>query len=212
MTSSSKIEADYVELINEALDQISIDSVADFAVVQCALQHISTPHSNYEIPTQYQERINAIREYLESPELYVQNKEDYAEFKELIKARIVSKISELESMDQNQKLSYIDAQAKRKSATTENQKIMSKSKAPKPGDAAHVLSEEERHIEIQSSRREHQAYGRQARSSTPGTLFFAEPRPQQADSDDHLQAASLLNRVQAGIEQAVAFGRGLFFA
>ena len=92
-------------------------------------------------PQKYQEKMSIIKEYLQCPEDYVESQENFDEYKEIIIERIIAKIEELKSLNQNQKMSYIQIQAHRKAQITQNQQIMSQHKPPVPGSDAHVMLE-----------------------------------------------------------------------
>lgn len=150
MPFTSKIKADYVEMINYSLDNITIDSIEDFVLVQQALQLVILANSqqpitdiDHQLPEKYKAKILSINAYLKDPEDYVQKETDYDEYKQIIKDRITSKINELGSLNQEQKKLYIQNQFASKTKIAENQAIMSKHTPPQPGTDAHVLSEDE---------------------------------------------------------------------
>lgn len=99
MSLSNKLRADYIELINQQLDNIQIISLDDFEIAQHALQHIVQPQEGYSFPEKYQEKMFSINDYLQSPEDYVEHKQNYSEYQQIIRARIVAKINELQSLN-----------------------------------------------------------------------------------------------------------------
>lgn len=94
MPFTSKLRADYVELINQELDTIQIDSLEDFALVEQALQNIIQPAEGYSSPEKYREKMFFIKGYLQSPELYVTHEQNYDEYTQIIRDRITAKINE----------------------------------------------------------------------------------------------------------------------
>lgn len=118
MPFTSKIKADYVKMINDSLDNITIDSIEDFVLVQQALQLVILSNSQqpttdieHQLPEKYKAEILFINAYLKDPEDYVQKETDYDEYKQIIKDRITSKIDELSSLNQEQKRILIQNQS-----------------------------------------------------------------------------------------------------
>jgi hypothetical protein len=68
LRDDKKLRADYVELINDQLDSIQIDSLEDFETAQKALQNIVNPTKGYLVPEKYQDKISGIEDYLQFPE------------------------------------------------------------------------------------------------------------------------------------------------
>lgn len=149
MPLSSKLKADYIELINQQLDRVQIDSVEDFELAQQALQNIIQPTTGYDIPEKYREKMFLIKDYLQSPEYYVEHEQNYNEYKQIIIDRITVKIDELQSLSATQKQSYIQNQQDHRARTTTNQQIMSQHRPPQPGSDAHVQTEAQWLAELQ---------------------------------------------------------------
>lgn len=143
MPLTSKLRADYIELINKQLDTIQIDSLEDFALAEQALQNIILPVEGYLSPEKYREKIFFIKDYLHSPEDYVQHEQDYKEYQQIIRERIAAKAGELQSLDMTQKQSYIQHQQAQRAQTTINQQTMAQRRPPQPGSDAHVQTEDE---------------------------------------------------------------------
>lgn len=150
MSLSSQCRAEYAELINQQLDNIPIHSIEDFELVKQCLKEIIQADSEsllHHLPEKYQDRMLYIRGFLLSPEDYVEQNQNYNEYKQLITDRIFSKIGEIESFNITQKLSYIQNQVDIASTTLINQDIMKQAIAPKPGSLNHTLPDEESNVE-----------------------------------------------------------------
>ncbi|MDA8561490.1 hypothetical protein N9L02_00055 [Gammaproteobacteria bacterium] len=107
MPFSTKLKADYIEMINHQLDNIKIEVLNDFTLVQEFLLGIIDPLNYFSAP-KYSEAMNDIREYLDSPENWVEDSSDYEEYRKIIVDRITSKIDELKNMSVSQKKAYIE--------------------------------------------------------------------------------------------------------
>ena len=149
MPFTTKLKADYIELINQSLDTIMMDTVEDFAVVQQALENMLELNPEYQVTEKYKEKMISINFYLNEPEDYVQHESDYAEYQQIIKERIESKIKELGSLNTEQKQTYIQVQAAAKAQVATNQQAMSHHTSPLPGSEAHVISLEEHLAELE---------------------------------------------------------------
>lgn len=150
MPLTSKLRADYVELINNQLDTIKFDSLEDFVLVEQALQNIIQPMENYSQPEKYREKMSFIEEYLQSPEDYVEHESNYSEYQQIIRERINAKILELQSLDMTQKQFYIQHQQTLRSQIQANQQTMAERRPPEPNSDSHVISEEQWHAEEQN--------------------------------------------------------------
>ena len=154
MPLSTKLRAEYAELIAQSLDNIPIDSLEDFDSVHQALQNIIRPAASrhsiaYTVPEKYKDRMFAIKDHLQDPGDYVEHERDYDEYKQIIRDRITSKIQELQSFDSAQKEAYIQNQHDRRSQTTVNQEIMAQHMPPEPESDRHVLTEQQWHAQQQ---------------------------------------------------------------
>jgi len=143
MSLSNKLRAEYIELINQQLDNIQIESLEDFEIAQQALQNIIQPVEGYAPPEKYREKMFLIKDNLQSPEDYVEYERNYSEYQQIIRDRIIAKINELQSLNTTQKQSYIENQQAQRSQTATNQQIMAQRRPPQPDDAAHVQTEAE---------------------------------------------------------------------
>lgn len=143
MALPSNLRADYVELINAELDSIPIEQLDDVNLVIQGLRTIQNLEIDSHTNSAIADRIQSIRVYLESPEMYVQDKVNYEEFRSIILERIEAKIRELNALSLLEREDYIRVQQTRKNQAINNHKIMSERSAPEPGSEAHVLTEEE---------------------------------------------------------------------
>lgn len=137
MTLSNKLIADYVEMINEALDKIPITKNEEFELTAQELQHLITPpisarkdcvfalfncffktppnenlpllptRSNSNLSREAQSQIEYVRYYLENPREFVALKQHYVPYQEILKKRIAAKIIELKSFNEEEKERYI---------------------------------------------------------------------------------------------------------
>lgn len=158
MPLTTKLIADYIELINHQLDNLLIETIDDFESVREALNHIIPPpapryltrfvrsfsrnlnQTTYVVPEKYQESMDYIKSFLEEPENYVQDRANYNQYKRIIRERIAAKIKELQNLSEPRKQAYIQAQSARRAQVTANQAIMSQHQAPTAGSGAHSLS------------------------------------------------------------------------
>ena len=143
MPLSSKLKADYVELINDRLDKIPIESIEEFNVVIQSLQNIISPVSGFRAHEKYRDRMFVINDYLKTPEDYVEFEDDFAEYQQIVQDRIAQKIAELQALNNAQKNAYIQSYREGQDIAAVNQQIMAERLPPEPGSDAHVLSEEE---------------------------------------------------------------------
>ena len=143
MPLSSKFKADYVEFINDQLDKIPIESIEEFNVVIQSLQNIISPISGFKVNEKYKDRMFIIKDYLNSPEDYVESEDDFDEYQQIIKDRIEKKTTELQTLNNSQRNAYIQNYQAGRNVATINQQIMAERLPPDPNSDAHVLSEEE---------------------------------------------------------------------
>ena len=127
MPFTPKLKADYIEMINQSLDSIRLESVEDFKLVRNALEAVIKRESNatLSVEEKYKENIFFINDYLKEPGDYVADEKNYIEYEEIIKGRIEVKIEEFDSLDTQQKEQYIQNQHDRMSEVSSNQQIMS---------------------------------------------------------------------------------------
>jgi hypothetical protein len=157
MPLTSELRADYIELINQQLDSLPVETLEDFDLVRGALNNIIPPTPRYlarffdlfsrnptriavAVPEKYQERMDYIKNFLEKPENYVQDRANDNEYKHIIRDRITAKINEFQALSKPQKQAYIQAQSDRLTQVRANQATMSRRQAPAVGSEAHTLS------------------------------------------------------------------------
>lgn len=175
MSLTSKLKADYIELINAQLDHIPIECVEEFDLIKEALSNICSPTAGYSVPEALRERIFNISDILNSPKDYVEFEENYAEYQKIIRGRIEKKVVELQSWSEEQKLAYIKTHQERRTAAAQYQEKIAGHQAPKPGSEAHTISEREMLLQ---SQRQFEEEARQRRTSDatrlPGEQFFRQ--------------------------------------
>jgi len=125
MTLSSKLRAEYVELINQALDTIPMLKSADFRTAVVNLKKIiSSASGAIDFDPEFKESMDMVYEYLHQPELYIAARADDAEYQQIIKDRIQAKINEFNSFSPAQKYQYVMNQKEMRDRVAKNQKIM----------------------------------------------------------------------------------------
>ena len=100
---SNKLIAEYNELASQHLDSIKVDKVQDFDQIKIAL---STLLEQNKVETSYpalKEKIEDIKDLIDSPEIWVQDKKNYRQYQSIIKTRILAKINEIENMSLKKK-------------------------------------------------------------------------------------------------------------
>src|SRR3990167_4907138 len=110
MPLSSKLRAEYVELINQALDTIPMLKPADFGTAVRDLEKILASTSGggtLDFDPQLKESMETVHEYYIQPESYVAARTDDAEYQQIIKDRIQAKINEFNSFTSTQKHQYV---------------------------------------------------------------------------------------------------------
>lgn len=145
MPLSSKLKADYVELINSYLDNLPITTIDEFNLIRSALKNMVTPVEDYVAP----EALQGISELLDSPDIYVELPEDYAEYQEILRQRISTKEDEFLSFNDAQKISYILEKQANRAKAAEVQVRLAAHEPPLPGSDAHVLTEDEWLMQMQ---------------------------------------------------------------
>ena len=121
MPFSSKLKADYVEMINGELDNIPIFKKEEFALVaqelenclnSCfvlAIKSLFGPAKKI-LPKEIQDQITYVRYCLETPKDFVASKENYDEYQKILIERIKAKITELRSYTNKGMEDYITFQ------------------------------------------------------------------------------------------------------
>lgn len=140
---STKLQAEYADLVNQYLDHIPIASVNEFSTVADALGTITDPKTSRTVPNGLKERISSIQELLDQPELYVENKKDYAAYRKVILDRVAAKVRELSSMTLAEKERYMAEGHERKERTAHFQNITVSARPPAPNSEAHTISDEQ---------------------------------------------------------------------
>jgi hypothetical protein len=202
MPLSSKLQAEYAEFINSQLDNIPTNNPGDFILVIEALENILSPQDIYTAPDYLRERLASINDYINSPEAYVQNAQDYPEYQEIIINAIRRKIAEFSVFSDEQKLAYIQEQQQRRDTAAAGQAIMSSREAPQPGSDRHVLPEQQWLEEMQGAHISHGEHG-----------FFSrnERRPHIPEGARVLEDGTIETR-QMSIERVVNLSNGLIIA
>ncbi|STY28205.1 Uncharacterised protein [Legionella wadsworthii] len=122
MPISSKLKADFVELINGELDRIPVESFEDFNLIAQELQNIicfsvascfksiffAQPKST--LPKNTLEQIDYVRFCYNNPKDYVASSEHYSEYQKILKERIQAKIIEFQKFTEKEKQSYMSFQ------------------------------------------------------------------------------------------------------
>ncbi|WP_068467214.1 hypothetical protein [Candidatus Protochlamydia phocaeensis] len=149
MSFSTKLRAEYAELANQYLDNIPVEKSEDFELIKEALQTITDSSVVHPVPKALESRVKAIKDLIEAPELFVQDRKDYDEFKGIILQRVVAKIQEINNLSIAEKERYIAVQKELKEKTTQEQSIMANRQPPSVGSPGHVISESEWHMQQQ---------------------------------------------------------------
>ncbi|MCR9192744.1 MAG: hypothetical protein NXI01_08835 [Gammaproteobacteria bacterium] len=149
MPLTLKLRTDYTERINEQLDKIPIESTEDFNLVSESLQKILNPGSGFVVPSKYNDRIFEIKDSLDCPEEHVAVEENFVEYQNIIRTRIVHKIEELKALNASQKESYVQNQQEERARGIAAREIMAQHEPPRPGSEAHTVSERQWHALMQ---------------------------------------------------------------
>ncbi|MBI2786786.1 MAG: hypothetical protein HYX60_11010 [Legionella longbeachae] len=128
MAFSSKLIADYVELINGELDKIPVKLINEFDLIADELQNFikskslfsnliellnSTVEKKSLLSEAAQEQLAYVRYLLNTPKDYVKSPKDYAEYQEILKNRIQAKIIEFRTFTNLEKEAYLKFQQER---------------------------------------------------------------------------------------------------
>ena len=118
MPLTTKQIAEYVELINNALDNIPVENKRDFIPIWEGLQDIVQFNENRTTKNEaIQEHLSGITDILNEPALGYAPPEIFPEFQDIIRQRIAAKIQELQEMTRSQQARYMRKQ-KQKTAKT----------------------------------------------------------------------------------------------
>lgn len=119
MSFSSKLKADYVELINGELDRIPVERVAEFSLIAQELQKLIAPafvlslkslfgcSSKSTLPKATQEQIAYVSYCYKTPKDFVQTAEDFPQYQQILRDRITAKITEFQTFTEKEKTAYI---------------------------------------------------------------------------------------------------------
>ncbi|MBS0652902.1 MAG: leucine-rich repeat domain-containing protein [Verrucomicrobia bacterium] len=172
---SSKVKADWVELINDQLDKLSVHSPEEAKTVSAALSSLVSlwgeflqGHSDLrvaeaaqrvlsqvqtslpeELSAPLKKRIESIQELLAEPDLYVQVPDNFLQFQNTVLDRIRGKIEELGSIDASTISQRAEERAAQAAARDQAQVLMQGRRMPSPVDDAATLSEHQGHWSYQ---------------------------------------------------------------
>jgi hypothetical protein len=142
MAFSSKLKADYIELFNAALDSYPFHDLNEFQLLKDLLQDW-IDNKELVIQETFHGFFETLDDYNHNPECYVQNKSDFKEFQDLLKARILAKIDEIGSMSYDEKQKIIEDKQLKQKEVAEFRNRIAQSEPPQPGTESHTISEEE---------------------------------------------------------------------
>lgn len=172
MGFSSKLKADYIELINKELDSLPIINVNDFKTISEELNKILQYSNNKEgiifIPV-YKDWLDSIFIYLSQPELFVQSANDFAEFRQIIIDRIQAKIIEFQNYTEAQKELYIKSQTSIKDIAVRNQQSISEYQSKRESHSQHLQTEHEMLLEMQEEFQQ-EMVPQQTEAAVPNTV------------------------------------------
>lgn len=152
---STKLRAEYTELVNNYLDNIPAKKEEDFEVIKIALRTIIDPSLvQSELPDDLAGRVNEIKNLINEPELYVHDSNNFSAFKEIITSRVAAKIQEIEKLGPLERKKYIENQSSLRARAEENQEVMANSEAPDVDSEAHTISHAQWLQEIQAQFRD----------------------------------------------------------
>lgn len=143
MSLPTRLVADYAELANQYLDNIPVEEPEQFEVIKEALKAITEPAQNHHVPATLADRVTALKSIIEQPELYVQERRNDDEFKNIIIQRVAAKIQEIDTLSGAEKQKYIDDQKALREIALQNQATMASRQPPAVGSEARTVSETE---------------------------------------------------------------------
>ncbi len=145
---SERERTQYVELINDKLRAVQIQDQRTFSLFASALRPLLTSCETTPKLEPGHDGISGciedLTEMLKEPEMYA-TRENFEEFRSIIRDRIAAKIQQLELLEKDEKAgqTYIEQQQKTMDEADAHLKTMHKAHAPLPDSEAHVVSEEE---------------------------------------------------------------------
>lgn len=149
MPLTTKLVADYVELINAQLDSFPVQKIEDFKQIAEALKSITESNQPHTIPPSLQDRVKAIKDIIDYPEDYVEDLANYDEFKGIILGRVTKVVENFLTLSIEEKNRYIVELQERRSADRTNRAILQQHQAPAINSEAHVESDEEALVRLQ---------------------------------------------------------------
>lgn len=182
MRLTSRLIADYTELANHQLDAIPIRTEEDFLAVREALLSITEPSEKHTVPDSLRDRVKSLQEMINSPELYVQDEENYPEFQNIMLLRIAAKIREIDTLTPHARSNYIQSQEGMREEASRNQTLMASRRAPLES----VISEREWLLQ------EQERFQREAPSTPPAVQLSFQ---QVFENFCRAQIASLINQI-----------------
>ncbi len=149
MSLTTKLHADYVELINAKLDALPASSVEDFDTITTILKGFLEPKSEIpNMPADLKERIISFQEMYEQPEMYAAP-EHQGSFRDIIVCQVKKKINEIEHLSKEEKLLFIEQQKIKRAQAEKVKAEMATHTPPAPGSEAHVVSDTAWLLELQ---------------------------------------------------------------
>lgn len=142
MPLSSKLRAEYAELINQALDAIPVTRPADFRNIATILDQMLRNMEQPDCAPILKGSLETVLEYLTQPEMYVESPENYVDYQQIIKDRIQSKIAEFNSFTPDQKYQYIINQSRLKEQASAQQRMMAAAESRRAEHAQHMETEQ----------------------------------------------------------------------
>lgn len=167
MPLSKKFRADYIEMINQALDAIPIEKPADFALVISELEkitHCANKGGAPEFDAQFNENMQSVYDYYVDVEMWVGSRNDDAEYRKIILDRVQAKIAEFKSLNEKQQYQYVTEQKTKAEKATQAKQV---THAGEPKRSQHVVHMQTEQQMLQDQQRRYQQEGR-------GASFFAE--------------------------------------
>lgn len=144
MPLSSKLRAEYAELINQALDAVPITKPSDFRTVAENLEKILSNERGGVEPNfdpNFKVFMETILEYLNQPEMFVLLPSDYAEYQQIIKNRIQAKITEFNSFTPAQQHGYVRNQQQFRERASSHQETMAAGESRREANEATMEAE-----------------------------------------------------------------------
>lgn len=139
---STKLVADYIELVHGYLDSLPFTSQEEARAIAQALRSPMDAFALQALSPDLRKRVEEVHSLIQDPSLYAQP-EYHAQFKGIVQARIAATVVRLEATTPQE----VQALQERRREQGERQGLFFEralnAVAPAPGSAAHVVSEEE---------------------------------------------------------------------